>query len=431
MSVVVIGLEHHSAPLALLERVSVGDQEFPKVLGQLRDRSNLQESVLLSTCLRAEVYAVVDRFHEAVTEVEELFAERAGMAVEELEPFMQIRYDDDVAHHLFSVAAGLESAVLGEPEVLGQVRRAAERAHREHTSGPVLSELFRQAVRAGRRVRSETAISRGSTSFAHAAVEMAARRRAAGLAGATAVVLGAGEVGSGVVGALAKLPAGSAPERVVIVSRTMERANQLMETATATTGTSTTLQAAPLGALRELLTGADLLFTAVEADRAIVTEAHLPLSGRREDRPLLVVDLGMPRNVDRCVDEHPGVLLFDMDDLRSAVEDVMAERHGEVDEARAIVAAELAEYQATSRARAVTPVIVALRSRLEGIRAAELARRRAQFESISDQEWSRVESATQAMMAKFLHEPTMMLKETAGTPRGERLVEALRVLFDL
>ncbi|HEY1734517.1 MAG TPA: hypothetical protein VGG23_08730, partial [Acidimicrobiales bacterium] len=202
MSVVVVGLEHRQAPLSLLERVAVSDADHAKVLGSLRDCANLQESVLLSTCLRTEVYAVVDRFHDAVAELEAQLAGLAGMEVAELQPFLGIRFDDDVAVHLLAVSSGLESVVIGESEVLGQVRRAWERAHHERVSGPVLAGLFRHAVETGKRVRSETGIGRGTTSFAHAAVELADRRLPSGLGGGRVVVVGAGHMGTGLVGAL-------------------------------------------------------------------------------------------------------------------------------------------------------------------------------------------------------------------------------------
>ena len=228
MSVVVVGIEHDQVPLDLLERVAIGDAELAKVLGTLRDRANLQESVVLSTCLRTEVYAVVDRFHDAVHEIEEILAEKAGLAPSSLEEKALIRFDDDVATHLFSVASGLESAVLGEGEVLGQVRRAWERAQDERVSGPVLAELFRHAVQAGKRVRSETAIARGTTSFSHAAVELAEVRRSGGLDGVTVVVVGAGAMGAGMLQALASLPDGRRPAGVVVVNRTAARADELV-----------------------------------------------------------------------------------------------------------------------------------------------------------------------------------------------------------
>jgi glutamyl-tRNA reductase len=427
VAVVVVGLEHTSAPLDLLERVAVSEADSAKVLGMLRHRANLEESVLLSTCLRTEVYAVVDRFHDAVVEVHELLAEKAGMTAAELEPFVTVRFDDDVAAHLFAVAAGLESVVVGESEVLGQVRRAWQRAHDERVSGPVLAGLFRHAVEAGKRVRSETAIGRGTTSFAHAAVELAARTLPDGLSGTTVVVVGAGEVGAGLTRAVVSLPKRQAPRDVVLVNRSAERARAVL----VELGSPTALRTVPLSALPEIAATADVVLSALDADGPLIGTEELAPTGSRADRPLLAVDLGVPRNVHRAVADVAGVQLMDIGDVRSSVDDTTRAREAEIDAVRVIVAAELTRYQETSRARAAAPVIGALRARLEAIRVAELERRRSQFASLSDEAWSQVDEASRAALAKLLHEPTMLLKETASTPRGERLVEALRILFDL
>ena len=220
MSVVVVGIEQREAPLDLLERVAVTDHALPKALASLRDRANLSEAVVVSTCLRTEVYAVVERFHDGVAEIQDFMATLADTTVASLADHLVIRFDDDVADHLFTVASGLDSAVLGESEVLGQVRRAWEKAQHERASGPVLGSLFRHAVETGKRVRSETAIARGITSLSHGAVAMAASRRPGGLEGASILVVGAGEMGEGVAQALA----GHGPAEVVVANRTPARA---------------------------------------------------------------------------------------------------------------------------------------------------------------------------------------------------------------
>jgi glutamyl-tRNA reductase len=427
LSIVVVGLEHQQVPLDLLERVTVGDADLGKVLGALRDLANLQESVVLSTCLRTEIYAVVDRFHDAVHEIEEVLADKARVPVATMEDLATIRFDDDVALHLFSVASGLESAVLGEGEVLGQVRRAWERAQDERVSGPVLSELFRHAVRTGKRVRSETAIARGTTSFSHAAVELAEAHRPSGLAGTTAVVVGAGDMGSGVLAALVSLGEARRPAEVVVVNRTSARAEELARTAPP----GVLVRTAGTADLATVVAGADVVVTAIEAEAHAVGADQVAPEGSRADRPLLVVDLGMPRNVDPAAGQLAGVTLLDMDHLSSAVAQAMDERRSEAEGARVIVAEEVARHRAASRARGAAPVIAALRSRLEEARSAELDRRRGQFGELSEADWAQVDTVTRAVLAKLLHEPTVLLKETAGTPRGERLVEALRLLFDL
>jgi len=427
LSVVVVGLEHRHAPLDLLERVTLGESDLAKTLGTLRDRTNLQESVVLSTCLRTEVYAVVDRFHDAVHEIQEVLAGHAGLTVAALEPQCSVRFDDDVAVHLFSVASGLESAVPGEGEVLGQVRRALERAQDERVSGPVLAELFRHAVQTGKRVRTETAIARGTTSFSHAAVELAETRRAGGLAGTSVAVVGAGAMGSGVLQALVSLPEERRPAEVVLVNRTAARAEALVRTVPETLS----VRSAATGDLPAVLVGADVVVAAVEAGSHVIHATHVAPRGSRSDRPVLVVDLGVPRNVDPAAGGVPGVTLLDMDHLTSAVARALDERRNETEQARLIVDEEVARHRTTARARGAAPVVAALRARLEEMRRAELDRRRSQFAALSDGDWEQVEAVTRAVMAKLVHEPTMVLKDTAGSPRGERLVESLRTLFDL
>lgn len=429
MSVVVVGIEHQHAPLDVLERVAMSDAEVAKALGTLASWDNVHEVVVLSTCLRTELYVVVDRFHDAVDDIWELLADRAGVPVAEVQDHTAVRFDDDVASHLFSVAAGLESAVLGEGEVLGQVRRAWERARRERASGPVLAELFRSAVQAGKRVRAETAIARGTTSFSHAAVELAEAQRAGGLAGAAVAVVGAGEMGGGVTRALGDLPDDRRPAQVTVVNRNRDRGRQLAASLPAPVAA----RAAGTEELTEILGAADVVFTAVEAGTHLVPAAMLAGEVGRPGRehPVLVVDLGVPRNVEPAASNVDGVTLLDMDDLRSAVTRAIDERRAEAARAAEIVAEELLRYRSAARARGAGPVIAALRTRMEDLRTEELERRRSQLGELSPEAWRQVDEATRAVLAKVLHDPSVALRESAGTPRGERLVEALRALFGL
>ena len=423
MSVVVIGLQHKQAPLSLLEAVAVGDAELHKVLGALNHRRNLQETVVLSTCLRTEIYSVVDRFHDAVAEVYEVLSEHSGVSVDELAAQATIRFDDDVTAHLFSVTSGLESTVVGESEVVGQVRRAFEYARDEGVCGPVLSALFQHALQTGKRVRTETGIARGTTSFAHAAVTVARGGDGGGLRDKRVVVVGAGEMGLGVSRALCDIPASAAPRSIVVVNRSLARAEELVRQA----GQSTKLRAGPLEGIHSELAGADVVLTAVAAESHVLTAAHFSgVAG-----PMLVIDLGVPRNVDPVVGTLSSITLLDMDTLSASVSQALGVRQEEAVAARAIVADEVERFRTASRQRGAAPVIGALRARLESLRETELERHRAQLADLSEAEWEQVDVATRAAMAKMLHEPTMLLKETAGTPRGERLVEALRILFDL
>ena len=427
MSVIVVGLEQKHAPLELLDRVSVTEVDTPKALGRLRDQPNLSEAVLLSTCLRTEVYAVVERFHDGVAEIQAFLAEVSGSSVEALSEYCTIRFDDDVTDHLFAVASGLDSAVLGESEVLGQVRRAWERAQGEQSSGPVLGSLFRHAVETGKRVRSETAIARGITSLSHGAVALAADRRPGGLSGSRVAVVGAGEMGEGVAQALN----GFRVEHLVMANRTAERVETLVAGLPASA--ADTVETRDLDDLVTLLGEVDVAFTTVGSAHPIVSRADLEAAlARRTGRPdLVVVDLGVPRNVEPEAGSLDGLLLLDMDDLRAAVADALTGRQDEVEAANGIVADEVERYRSASRARDAAPMVSALRSRVEQARQVELDRQRSKRSDLDDGQWEQVDAVTRAMVAKLLHQPTVVLKDAAGTPRGERLVEALRALFDL
>jgi glutamyl-tRNA reductase len=424
VSVVVIGLQHTQAPLPLLEAAAVPDADLHKTLSALNHRRNVQEAVVLSTCLRTEVYAVVDRFHDAVAEIYDVLSEQSHLSVEDLSAHAVVRFDDDVTSHLFSVTSGLESVVTGETEVVGQVRRAFEKAQEEGTCGPVLSALFRHALQTGKRVRTETGISKGTTSFAYAAVTVARGDDQAGLRGARVVVVGAGEMGLGVCRALSDIAPEDAPQRVVVVNRSATRASELVrQTATG----PFEMRSAPLEAVAGELADADVVLSAVAAESHVLHEADFA----GVEAPLLVIDLGVPRNVDHAVASLDGVTLLDMDTLSVSVARALGDREEESVAARGIVAAEVDRFRSASRQRGAAPIIASLRSRLETLRVAELERHRAQLADLSEEEWDHVDAATRAALAKMLHEPTVLLKESAGTPRGERLVEALRILFDL
>ncbi len=427
MSVIVVGLEQKQAPLDLLEQVAVPEEHLGKALGRLRDRSNVSEAVIVSTCLRTEVYAVVDRFHEGVADLQEFLSSISGAPVASLTDHLSIRFDDDVATHLFSVASGLDSAVLGESEILGQVRRAWERATTETTAGPVLGTLFRHAVETGKRVRSETAIARGITSLSHGAVALAAGRRPGGLEGASVLIVGAGEMGEGVAHALS----GRGLASLVVANRGDERREAVVSSLDAEmTGT---VRGASLDDLVPLVAAADVVFTTVATTSPVLDHADVEAAvrSRASSQPLLIVDLGMPRNVEPAAAGLEPVVLLDMEVLRSAVEDALAGRQDEVAGALDIVADEVERYRQASRARDAAPVVSALRSAVEQARIAELERQQTKRSDLSDEQWAQVDEVTRAMVNKLMHAPTVALKDAAGTPRGERLVEALRTLFDL
>jgi len=418
---VVVGLEPERAPLDLLERVAVPDEELGKVLVSLGGAPNLAETVVVSTCLRTEIYVVAERFHDAVADLQSFFAQRAGLPLEAMSEYLTVQFDTQVADHLFQVASGLRSAVLGETEVLGQVRRAAERAAAERTVGPVLQELFRRAVQAGRRVRSATAIARGSLSLSHVANELVAERLG-GVEGRRVVVVGAGEMGASVAAAI-----GRGGADVVVANRTYGRARAAAE---AVGGRGVGLDELPAE-----LHVADAVVTCNGGTVAVLEPAMLGpvLRGRREagQGDLVIVDLGMPRNVDPAVRGVDGVVVLDLDDLRVRADRAMEGRRAELGAADAIIRAEVDKYREDLRARGAAPAIATLRDRVETLRVQAVDRQRHRFGNLTDEQWAAVEAITADVVARLVHPPTVALRQSAGTPRGERLVEATRLLFDL
>jgi glutamyl-tRNA reductase len=418
MAIISAGVDHEHAPLEVLEALAVPESAHHKVLAALTALDDLDEVVLVATCLRTEVYAVVERFHGAVDGITAVLAEHARLDAAAVQPHVSVHFDRGVPAHLFAVAAGLRSTVPGETEVLGQLRRDLERAAADGAAGPELTELFRRALAAGRRARAETAVARGTTSFAHATLAMAATRLGT-LEGRRVVVVGAGQLASGVVEGLVEGRRGR-PSSVVVANRTRDAAARLA------TSDRALVRAVGLDELPAALRGADLVVSAVEADHPLVTRPMLEDVGGA----VLVVDCSVPRTVAHDA-PVPGVTLLDLAHLRDVVDATLRERRDELAAAEAIVDEEVARHLEARRARGAAPIVTALRQRLESLRTAELRRAEAELATLTDEQRRAVEQLTRALLAKVAHDPTVALRDSAGTDRGQRLAEAARALFDL
>jgi len=419
LSVVVVGLNHRTVPLDLLERMTVPESRLPKALADLTSREHITEAVVLSTCNRIEVYVFAEKFHGAYQDIRNFFAEVSHVAPEEFADHLTSLYDGDAARHLFSVASGLDSAVLGEHEILGQVRKSWETASTEGAVGPVLNPLFRHALEVGKRVRTETAISRNITSVSQAAVAMATERLG-GLEGRQVLVVGAGEMGEG----LARALHGGGVAGIRVANRTWDRA---VEVAGRLGGEPVRLDDLP-----HHLVEVDMLLTSTGASAVILEHGDLAsVVGERHGRELLVVDIAVPRDVDPAAGEIDGLTLLDMDDLREFAEVGIRERQREVTAVQVIVDAELDRYVDESTARSVAPLVASLRARGDLVRSGELQRLSARLGDLDDRQRDAVEALAAGIVGKLLHEPTVRMKDAAGTARGERLAEALRDLFDL
>lgn len=396
--------------------MTIDESSLPKALGDLIGRKHVSEAVVLSTCNRIEVYVFAETFHGAFQNVRDFLAETAHVSPEEFSDALYSHYEADAVSHLFLVACGLDSAVLGEHEIQGQVKSAWETARLEGTSSTSLNALFRHAAEVGKRARTETGISRHITSVSHAAVALAAERLD-GLDGRRLMVLGAGDMGEGMAASLAK----SGTAEVVVANRTTGRAEELAQRIGG--------RAVGLNEMAADLAVVDVLLTSTGASSLILEHCDVAeIMAQRANRPLLIVDVAVPRDVDPAAGELDGVTLLDMDDLRAFADRGLRERRAELDRVRSIIDDELNRYLDYSSAREAAPLIAAFRTRAEVLRIEELDRHTAGL-SLSERE--AVEAATRGLVGKLLHEPTVRLKDAAGSPRGDRLAEALRDLFDL
>jgi len=426
VSVLLVGVSHRSAPVSVLERVAVTDSERPKLLEELLRSPRISEAMLVSTCNRVEVYAVVDAFHGALTDVGEVLGRHADTEVNELTKHLYVRYSESAIEHLFTVASGLDSMVVGEQQIIGQIRAAYAAADAQQAAGRTVHELAQQALRVGKRVHTETGIDSAGASVVSVALQRAATALgSADLTGRSAVVLGAGAMGGLSVALLQR----AGVTDLVVVNRTPERAVHLASTAVASGMTARGIGADDLPAV---LAATDVLVTCTGAVGAVVTlaQAHLALAARPAGSgPLVICDLGMPRDVEPAVAELPGVVLVGLESLQRAPEAAAATRDTEA--ARSIVAAELATYLASQRSAEVTPTVTALRKRAAEVVEAELLRLETRLPLMARTDRDEVARTVRRVVDKLLHAPTVRVKQLASSPGGDTYAEALRELFEL
>ncbi len=419
MSIVAIGCNHRSTPLSILERMTIAPDDMPKALSDLGGATHLSEVVVLSTCNRIEIYAYAEKFHGGYQDIREFIGRHAGLAPEDVADHLYALHDTEAIRHLFSVTAGLDSAVVGEHEILGQVRTAWERSSEYGTVGAVLGPLFRHAIETGKRARTDTAIGRGIASVSQAAVALATETLG-GLDGRTVLVLGAGEMAEGTVKSLAA--AGTSD--IFVANRTWDNAVSLAEACGGT--------AVRLDAVGDALVAVDVLVTTTGAQDLILERGDIAgFVAQRDGRELVIVDVAVPRDVDPSAGQLDGVTLLDMDDIGAFVEQQMATRTRVVGNVETIVGEEVGRYQTVTSAREVAPLVSQLRARGSEIADAELARFNAKLADLDPAQRDAVEAMARGIVNKLLHEPTIRLKDAAGHARGDRLAESLRDLFDL
>lgn len=420
MSILVIGVNHRTGPLSVLERVTIPADEIGKAVSTLVSRDSVREAVVVSTCNRTEVYAVTEKFHGAYADIRDFLCTLGDLAPDDLHPHLYSEHEDGAVRHLFEVASGLDSAVLGDSEILSQIRGAWSQAQHEGAARTTLNLLFRHAVSVGKRARAETGIARGTASVSHAAVEMATEHYGS-LEGLRVAVLGAGAMGEGIAVALAD----AGVSDIAVVNRTPAKGAALAERVGG--------EALALDDLAAVIAGSDMVLTGTGSAEPVVTREVIggPLEADRTHRPLLIVDIAVPRDVAPDVADIAGVTVLDLEHLNAWAERGREQRRGEADKVRALVAEAADAFAAEEAALQAAPLVTALRQRAEEHRQAELSHHATQLADLTAGQRELVESITRRVVAKLLHEPSVRLRNQAGTPQGARNAAAVHDLFDL
>jgi len=418
-SLFVAGMSHRTAPLEVREQLALEEDKVRQILGDLAGRGLLAEVMILSTCNRVEVYGVAEVPGEARSAAFSLLGAQRGLRLPDLEALLYTRTEEEAVLHAFRVAASLDSMVLGEPQILGQVKDAFALAQSSSTVGPLLHTLMTQAFNVAKKVRTETEIGRLAVSVSFAAVELA-RKIFGSLEGKSVLLVGAGEMGE--LAARHLVDQGSLP--VYVTNRTRSRAEEL---ARALAGT-----AVPFDQLDASMESVDIVITSTAAPEPIIRAAEVQRAMHaRRSRPLFFIDIAVPRNVEAAVNELPNVFCYDVDDLRGVVESNLRERQREAQRAEALVQREVERFAERLKDLEVVPTIVSLREKLEAVRRAEVDRALARLPNADAETRRIIEALSEAIINKVLHAPTVKLRDSSRQGHGRRWIELISELFGL
>lgn len=417
--IVLLGVSHHTAPVELRERVDFTTRGLDEALRALMRRPAVGEAVVLSTCNRAELYAVGDDAEALRQDLAQFFCEYHQVSEAELTPYLYTRRDADAARHLFRVAAGLDSLVVGEPQIFGQVKDAYTAATEQHCTGPILNKLFHWAFLAGKRVRTETGLAEGAVSVSYAAVALA-RKIFGDLRSRHVLVIGTGEMAELTAVHLTAQPVG----RVRVTGRTTAHAEALAAKIGGTV--------IPWDDLTAALADSDIVVTATGSPVPILSTATVETAMRsRRHRPLFLIDIALPRDVDPAVGRLDQVFLYNIDDLKHIVRENLARRSSQIERAEAIVTEEVAAFMGWLGSRRAVPTVVALRQRFDDIRRAELKRLEPKLAKLPPEARARIDEITRLIVEKLLLTPTEQLKRISEPERVAAYSDALNRLFSL
>jgi glutamyl-tRNA reductase len=417
MSLLAVCLSHRTAPLAVLEQAAVGADDVPRLLDELLGRENVAEALVLSTCNRVEVYAEVDSFHGGLADVSAVLARHGGWDIDDLAGHLVEHHGASAVEHLFLVAAGMDSMVVGEAQILGQLRAAYARAGDLGTVGRVLHELVQQALRVGKKAHATTGVDAAAPSVVSEALSQGALALG-GLRGRRALIVGAGSLAALTATELRR----SGVAQIVVANRTPDAASRLAATVAAA---GTPARAVAMSAVPAELAAADLVITCTGALDTVLTTSMVAVARS----PLVICDLALPRDVEPAVRDLPGVTLVDLEDLADRL------RHAEsgirTEAARTLVAAEVRRYLAAQRSAEVTPTVTALRRRASEVVDAELLRLSGRLPGLPAEVAAELTRTVHRVVDTLLHTPTVRVKQLAEEPAGSSYAEALRELFAL
>ncbi len=423
MPLAVVGVSHRTAPIEVRERFAYGRTELPHALVRAAEATG-GEAVLLSTCNRTELYLALPEGSAGVDAAAALLAEKIGSTPADAARWLYVHRDRAAAEHLFRVSAGLDSMILGEPQIQGQVKEAYAAA-REVAGGsgpvvgPALNRLFQSAFSVGGRVRSDTGLGRGAASVSTAAVELA-KKIFGSLKGRRALILGAGEMSETTL----ELLRGEGVRTAVVANRTFDRARELAERWGG--------EAVRLDDFPAALPAVDIVVCSTAAPHPVLTRERLRKGlPHGPSSPLCIIDIAIPRDVEPSVGDEPNVFLYNVDDLTGIVDDVLDRRRGELPAAEGLVAAEVEAFWTWYASLAVVPTIRDLRERAEALRRAEVERALRSLDHLAAADREAVEALTRSLLAKLLHAPTVRLRDAAGNGRGTAVLDTVRYLFEL